>query len=55
MDVEIGTGATKFLFWEYLFRVSGIVSLKCEYKILKSNYGPFNETNAEVLNLELVE
>jgi hypothetical protein len=29
MNVEIGTKATHFLFWEYLFIIFGIVSLQC--------------------------
>ncbi len=28
MNVEIGTKATKFLVWEYLFQIFGIVSLQ---------------------------
>ncbi len=38
MNVEIGTEAPIFLFWEYLFPIFGILSLQCGMGIeLKKN------------------
>jgi hypothetical protein len=34
MNVEIGTEAPIFLFWEYLFQIFGILSLQCKAKIV---------------------
>jgi hypothetical protein len=32
MNVEIGTEALIFLFWEYLFQIFGILSLQCRHQ-----------------------
>jgi hypothetical protein len=36
MNVEIGTETPIFLFWEYLFQILGILSLKCTSRRLLS-------------------
>jgi hypothetical protein len=35
MNVEIGTETPIFLFWEYLFRNFGILSLQCGCSLLR--------------------
>jgi hypothetical protein len=34
MIVDIGTVTVQFLFWEYLFRFFGIVSLQCDSALI---------------------
>jgi hypothetical protein len=46
MNVEIGTEALIFLFWEYLFQIFGIFSLQCEPLIKVYVYK--NATESEV-------
>jgi hypothetical protein len=36
MNMELGTEATQFLFWEHLLQIFGIVSLQCRvYVVIK--------------------
>jgi hypothetical protein len=45
MNVGIGTVAAQFLFWEYLFRIFGIVSLQFPcYNIFKTYLSLLHES-----------
>jgi hypothetical protein len=48
MNVEIGTETPIFLFWEYLFRNIGILSLQCGLWIT----GCFSFISSELINWE---
>jgi hypothetical protein len=38
MNVEIGTEAPIFRFWEYLFQIFGILSLQCDPDLSTQQY-----------------
>ncbi len=57
MNVEIGTEAPIFLFWEYLFQIFGILSLQCRvkmrgfaYTLLASGWYSVGRTSAGCTN-----
>ncbi len=42
MNVEIGTEAPIFLFWEDLFQIFGILSVQCTYFVWMFQFPPDN-------------
>jgi hypothetical protein len=50
MNVEIGTVATLFLFWQCLFRIFGIGSLQCDHIIGFSTIVIFRKFRGDILN-----
>jgi hypothetical protein len=50
MNVEIGTETPIFLFWEYLFRNFGILSLQCTDRDTVNK-----QTTAEQLVINIIE
>ncbi len=51
MNVEIGTEAPIFLFWEYLFRNFGILSLQCGLRKLP-NYDCLDLYECQLIKME---
>jgi hypothetical protein len=41
MNVEIGTETPIFLFWEYLFKIFGILSLQCVSEMQQSSFNEY--------------
>ncbi len=53
MNLEIGTEAPKFLFWEYLFQIFGILSLQCGYELaVKAGLHPVPESKVILRELK---
>jgi hypothetical protein len=53
MNVEIGSETLIFLFWEYLFRNFGILSLQCSCCHLKDDDGNPCQYHSNILKLGL--
>ncbi len=48
MNEGIGTVALQFLFWEFMFRIFGIISLQCRILVQKIGFELLKKNNCYV-------
>jgi hypothetical protein len=53
MNVEIGTEAPIFLFWEYLFQIFGILSLQCMQSVPNDSFDWFFKIKYEFFTAKM--
>ncbi len=51
MNVEIGTEAPIFLFWEYLYQIVDIFSLQCVSTLISYNYYSIIQYKSQCIGL----